>query len=266
MALALSGHAATAAPQLISRPALFLHGVCVAFWVGSLLPLYAGLRSGSACRELTRFSRAIPFVLVLLAGTGLWLAAVQLGRIDALWDTDYGRVLACKLAAVGVLLMLAAANRYWLAPKSHRAVRPLATSILLELGIALAILALVALWRFTPPPRTLLAAMPISIHVHGEKAMAQIEIQPANGRGATLIVLDGELRPLVVKETHLVLVNPAAGIEPIRHAAARVGENAWRVDDLRIPVAGRWQVRVELLVGDFDKLTIEGSAVLPRMP
>src|SRR6516164_5585963 len=39
LALSLSGHASAAAPQLLNRPAVFLHAVCVAFWIGSLLPL-----------------------------------------------------------------------------------------------------------------------------------------------------------------------------------------------------------------------------------
>jgi copper transport protein len=244
---------------------LFLHGLCVTFWVGSLLPLCASLRSSPADGELARFSRAAPYAVALLAGSGLWLAAVQLGRLDALWSTGYGRVLACKLVAVSVLLMLAAANRYRLVRTSRRTVRPLRISIGLELAVALAILALVALWRFTPPPRAVLA-MSIPIHVHGERAMAQIEIEPGPARGASLLVLDGELQPLAAKEIRLVLVNPDAGIEPMRYPAVRVDRNLWRVEGLRIPVAGRWQLRIELLVGDFDKLTIEDSAVLPRMP
>ena len=44
-ALALSGHAATAGLAVLSRPAVFLHGVCVAFWIGSLLPLCAIVRA-----------------------------------------------------------------------------------------------------------------------------------------------------------------------------------------------------------------------------
>lgn len=44
-ALALSGHASTAPPRLISRVALLVHGACVAFWIGALLPLYVGVRA-----------------------------------------------------------------------------------------------------------------------------------------------------------------------------------------------------------------------------
>jgi copper transport protein len=281
-ALSLSGHASTAEPRLISRPAVFLHGVCVAFWIGALLPLHLTMRDATlrappgVGAELARFSRAIPPALALLAASGLWLAFVQLGRVDALWTTGYGQVLAGKLVAVVVLLGLAAANRYWLVPKvesgSAAAARPLATSIAFELAIALVILALVALWRFTPPPRALATAPPISIHLHGEKAMAQIEIEWTNGQGGrtNVQVLDGAFQPLAVKEVTLVLANPAAGIEPMRriatHVEASAGASIWRIDDLRIPVAGRWNLRVELLVGDFDKVMIEDTVTLPRLP
>src|SRR5215472_16866678 len=92
LALSLSGHASAAAPQLLNRPAVFLHAVCVAFWIGSLLPLYLAVRSErmrgphsigarSARVQLARFSRAIPLVIVLLAASGLWLAFVQLDRL-----------------------------------------------------------------------------------------------------------------------------------------------------------------------------------------
>jgi copper transport protein len=281
LALSLSGHAGTAEPWLINRLAVFVHAVCVAFWIGALLPLLAGLRRSTEPNdELARFSRAIPIPLVLLVASGAWLAVVQLGRVDALWTTSYGQVLACKLAAVVVLLGLAAANRYRLVPELDRAggaaARPLAMSLAFELTIAIAILGLVALWRFTPPPRAQTIGAPISLHVHGDKAMAQIDIERNEpGRAqANVLVLDGAFQPLAVKEVTLVFANPGAGIEPFRRSATRAAENiasdasttTWRIDDLRIPVAGRWNVRVELLVSDFDKAMIEDTVTLPRLP
>jgi copper transport protein len=286
LALALSGHASTAEPRLVSRMAVFLHAVAVAFWIGSLLPLYLGVRA-SALRASTRigpalkrFSRAIPFVILALVVSGLWLAVVQLHRVDALWTTPYGQVLACKLACVLALFGLATANRYRLVSKFETqgaaAARPLATLIALELAIALVILGLVALWRFTPPPRASAADAPISLHIHGEKAMAEIEIERDGGQGARarVLVLDGAFRPLAVKEVTLVLANPAAGIEPMRRTAMRAGDPAgadagstiWRIEGLLIPVAGRWSVRVEILISDFEKLTIEDTIPLPRVP
>jgi copper transport protein len=275
-ALALSGHAATAGSAL-SRPAVFLHGVCIAFWIGSLVPLVAIMRDGrrDASRrdgELARFSRLIPIPLALLIATGVYLAFMQLDRPDALWTTSYGEILSGKLAAVLVLLSLAAANRFVLVPRLA-ARRPgaagaLAAAIAAESVLALAILGTVALWRFTPPPRALIAAEPALIHFHGGKAMAQIEVTPVRARGAdvSIEVLDGAFHPLAVKAVTIFLSNPGAGIEPVRRDAERVGDASWHIDDLRIPLAGRWTMRVDVLVSDFEKETLEDDVLLPRAP
>ncbi|MGD9769441.1 MAG: copper resistance CopC/CopD family protein [Pseudolabrys sp.] len=274
VALSLSGHASNAEPRVISRPAVFLHAVCMTFWVGSLLPLWTALRGeGRDGETLARFSRAIPVPLTLLAASGLWLAYAQLGRVDALWTTDYGLVLLGKLVLVVLLLVMAAANRYRFVPRLRAegaaAAPPLRRSIGTELALAVAILALVALWRFTPPPRSLAAVNTVSIHLHGARAMAQIEIvRDGEGRAAAQIqVLDGEFRPLAAREVTLILANPAAGIEPIRRAGVRSGnDDMWRVDDVRIPVAGRWDVGVDVLISDFEQATVQDAVMLPRVP
>jgi copper transport protein len=275
LALALSGHAGSVEPRWLTRTAVFVHGVCVALWIGALMPLALAIRAGDHT-ALARFSRLIPLPLAALVATGAALVVVQLDRIDALWTTRYGFVLAGKLAALMILLGLAAANRYTLAPRFEArgdaaAARPLSASIRIELGLALVILALVASWRFTPPPRALAPAQQVSFHVHGERAMAQIEFEAERGRSAkaSVLLLDGELRPLAAKELTLVLANPAAGIEPMRRDAVSEGDAAdatWRIDDLRIPVAGRWRLRVEILISDFEKIVIEDQVELPRVP
>jgi copper transport protein len=273
LALAASGHAATVEPQLVSRPVVFLHGVCIAFWIGSLMPLAAIVRaSGRGAGELARFSRLIPIPLAVLVATGCYLAWGQLDRPDALWTTRYGEVLSGKLAFVLILLGLAVANRYVLVPrlKSRQpgAARPLALSIASEQVIALAILGTVALWRFTPPPRALIAAEPASIHFHGGKAMAQIAVEPVRARGAQvdIEVLDGTFHPLAAKEVTISLSNATAGIEPVRRNAVSAGTPNWRIDDLRIPLAGRWTLRVDILINDFEKETLEDDVLLPRAP
>jgi copper transport protein len=273
LALSLSGHASTAKPQFVSRPALFLHVACIAFWIGSLLPLYKSLRAAKwVGPKLELFSRAIPVPVAIVVTSGLWLAFVQLDHLAALWTTSYGRVLLCKLAAVAALLSLAAVNRYLLVPKFEAgnvaAARPLATTIGVELAIALAILALVAVWRFTPPPRALATSAPMLIHLHGEKAMAEIEIERESGDGgrAKVLVLDGAFQPLAVQEVTFVLANPSAGIESMRRRAERMGDSMWRVDDVRVPVAGRWELRIEILISDFEKVILEETINLPQMP
>ena len=132
----------------------------------------------------------------------------------------------------------------------------------------LAILGVVAVWRFTAPPRALIAGEPASIHFHGGNAMAQIEVEPVRARGAavSIEVLDREFHPLTAKAVTVFLSNAAAGIEPVRSNAVSVGTPNWRIDALRIPVAGRWTLRVEVLINDFEKETLEDDVLLPRAP
>ncbi len=272
LALSLSGHAATAPPRALTIPAVFLHGVCVAFWVGSFVPLIAAVRSGEG-GALARFTRAIPYALAILVVSGATLALVQLDRIDALWTTDYGVVLLRKLVFVAMLLALGAANRYWLVPRFNaagsRASRPLALSFAVETVLALIILSLVALWRFTPPPRAVtLAEAEVSVHFHGTRAMAQIDFEPVRTRGANLKVqvFDGKEKPLAVKEVTVVLSKPAASVEPLRRVLASDGGNLWRSDGLRLPIGGVWRLRVEILIDDFERAVLEDNVSLPPLP
>ena len=36
-------------------------------------------------------------------------------------------------------------------------------------------------------------------------------------------------------------------------------EGVWQIDALPLPVSGRWQVRVDVLVSDFEKQMLEDS-------
>jgi len=271
LALSLSGHAGTVEPRWLTRSAVFLHGVTVAFWIGALIPLLVAIRAGDRA-ALVRFSSLIPAPLAVLVATGCLLMVVQLDRADALWTTSYGLVLSGKLALVAILVGFAAANRFALVPRfaatgSTPAGRPLAISIGGELALAFAILALVASWRFTPPPRALPVSEQVFLHIHGERGMAEIDIRPERGRAKTSVkLMDLELHPLAAKELTLVLANAAAGIEPMRRAGVHEDGAYWRIDDLRIPRPGRWQVRVEILISDFEKIVVEEDTDLPRVP
>ena len=164
LSLAASGHAATAPPQALTRPAMFLHGVGVAFWLGALAPLVALLwsRKDGTLPVVNRFSQIAVPVVAILALTGVVLAVIQLESFGALVTTDYGIILSIKLVLVAVLLGLAALNRFRLTPTLVRSIgdaNPLSRSIVFECVVAFGILAVVALWRFTPPPRSLIRPM-----------------------------------------------------------------------------------------------------------
>lgn len=277
VALALSGHASSAEPQWLTRPAVFIHGVGIAYWLGALAPLLGMLRAmnaqTAALATLKRFSDiAIPLV-ALIASAGVALAAIQLQSFSALIGTAYGRVLLVKLALVAALLGLATLNRFYLTPAiaspepSRRilAHRRMIRSIGSELLLAIAVIAIAALWRFTPPPRALalIAAAPATIHIHAVDAMADIAVTPgrAGPVSITLDILNGEFGPLTPKEVTVFLSNPAAGVEEIERAATRAPDQdgRWQVEGMIAPLPGKWRIRVELLITDFKKITLEDA-------
>ncbi|CCV16285.1 copper resistance CopC/CopD family protein [Mesorhizobium sp. STM 4661] len=266
-ALAASGHASAAEPQWLTRPMVFLHGVGIAFWTGALVPLGLAVRRqpAEAGLFLRRFSRAIPYVVVGLTAAGIVLAAIQVQTPRALLDTAYGRLLLVKLALLIFLFTLAATNRWKLTAPTEagetEVQRRLVRSIGVEVLIVLAIFGVAAGWRFTPPPRALAiaAAQPASIHIYTLKAMADLSITPGHAGpvAASIVVMTGDFGPLDAKEVTLVLSKSDSGIEPIKRPATKPGDGTWRVDDLVIPVAGRWTARLEILLSDFEMVKIE---------
>ena len=161
------------------------------------------------------------------------------------------------------LLALAVANRYALVPPFRSrwgaAARPLVILIRHRARDAVAILGLVALWRFTPPPRALALAGPqVSIHFHGERAMAQIEFASVRARGAHV-----SLQCSMASSARSRLRKSRSPFQIPRRVssryAARQSARATcyrRVDDLAIPIAGRWRLQRR----NFDRRLREGRA------
>ncbi|HWV20987.1 MAG TPA: copper resistance protein CopC [Devosia sp.] len=274
LSLALSGHASAAAPQWLTRPAVFLHIASVLFWAGALLPLSMLLRDASeeANRALASFSKGIPFAVAPLVLSGLILAVVQLGAPGPQWATAYGFILAGKLVLLFLLFGLAIWNRHWLtrpvlagnAPAHQR----LRRSIGWEMVLIVIILALVAGWRFTPPPRALadvpLAAEPITEHLIDGDTMAMVTISPGSAGpvGIEIMVSDIEHIPKEVLGVTFIMSSPEIGIEPIQRVATETG-GIWRVDDLTIPVAGTWQLETEIRVSRFELARPRGAVSIP---
>jgi copper transport protein len=268
LALASSGHAATAEPRVLTVAAVFLHGVSLAFWIGALLPLAfaMGEPAGQATASLLRFSRAIPWAVGGLLASGLLLAVVQLAGVAALWSSDYGRVLSVKLALVALLLAVAVWNRFWLTPQlaNWPARKLMQRSIAAELVLVLAILSVVGLWRFTPPPRALVATDDsFFTHLHAEKAMASVTIAPGHAGPVEITVglTTPEEAPLHAMAVSVALANPALGIEPATAEAAPQSDGRWRVQ-MTAATPGSWTLTLSILISDFDKVVIQAPILI----
>jgi copper transport protein len=267
VALACTGHASSAPPHLLTRPLVALHGMAVAFWLGALLPILAAFKHihPDAVPALLRFSRSVPAVLMVLIIAGATLAVIQLGSIASLWTTPYGRLLVAKLGLVMVLLLLGAWNRWRLtgpvAQGSNPARVRLVRSIGVELIVGLLIFGIVAGWRFTPPPRSIVSGEPVSLHLHSDKVMAHVIL--SSDRVGPVTISLALIKPtgavLEAKEVSIELTLPAAGIEPVRRQAVRNDTGQWAINNVVIPLSGTWTVTANVLVSNFEAVKLSGE-------
>lgn len=266
--LALTGHSAAAGWP--AQTALALHAVTVAFWLGALWPLHTVVRTrspGEAAVFVRRFSAiAVPAVAVLVVA-GFGTALTRIGSLGALVGSGYGRLLLLKLALVVLLLALAVANRRRLTPAlaaDAKAPAALARNIRAELALAGAILLGTAVLAHTPPPPGTTAHQ----HEHAHDASQSyaivttsrgrtllLEVAPARtgANALTLWLTDADGQVLAPIGISIALSLPAAGIEPLVRQPERTGPGRYALPRVDLPVAGRWRVRVDALISDFEK-------------
>lgn len=272
VALTRSGHASTAVPVWLARPALALHGAMAIVWGGSLLPLLilVATRQEHAGRTAVRLSGLLLPTVAGLALSGLTLAYLQQVTIASLTGTVYGRLLAGKLVLVLCMLAIGALNRRILVPRAAAGgdapSRRLLRVLVVDVCLLLAVLAVVAGWRFTPPPRSIAAAEAAlrhrqMLHIHTAKGMAMVQFLDQGSLDIRLSGANG--RPLVARDVRVSLANPTAGIEPLQRQATRVEDGHWRIDGLTFPVGGAWTVRLNVLISDFESLPLEGTLAVP---
>ena len=176
--VAWTGHGAasegaTGTAQLIADIA---HLLGAGAWLGALAALTIILFSGKealnegylnmAHRLLNDFSVAGTIIVAVVLGSGLVNSWMLVGPQNVLiiHTTLYGQLLIAKLLLFGIMLFLASVNRFKLTPRYKRALQgggtssavvELRKSLLLEFGIAVVILGLVAWLGTLEPPRSM---------------------------------------------------------------------------------------------------------------
>lgn len=269
---ALTGHAAAAQPRWLAGSTLAVHVLAAAFWLGAFLPLAwcLVLDGPAAAAVLRRFSRQAWAMLACLILAGATLAWLQLaGTPSALWQDAYGQRLLVKLSLVAGLLAMAALNRLWLTPalaaRRAGAAPALRLTLGLDLALALAVLLVTATFPFSPPPRAtaLMAAAEsgVTVVAGGRGVQAGLTLIPgrpgANRLEIQLATPEGV--PLAARAVDLAWSLPEAGLGPLRVAAETTAPGIALAKGFALPRAGRWRLRLGVLVDDFTKLDIEAE-------
>ncbi|NIA67968.1 hypothetical protein HBA54_05125 [Pelagibius litoralis] len=146
------GHVQDDQHSFLLHALLMLHLLAIAFWIGSLWPLWrlaAAPDRERVAAVMERFGRLGVYFVACLLAAGIVLTWLLLDGFLPLFTTSYGLMLLAKLALVGGLLLLAALNKWRLVPVLAAAdagagVR-LRLSITAEICLVAAILSVTAL-------------------------------------------------------------------------------------------------------------------------
>lgn len=156
-----AGHAgAPGNTQWLNLASQWLHFVFIGAWIGGLLWLLAGTRRRPEDERVTpvrRFSALATIAVTVVVVTGTWRAldAIGLDRLEALVNTNYGRLFLIKLGVIVPLVTLGAINKFWNVPaivrggQHHRRLRHTVRG---EVLFAAGVLAATGFLASSPPP------------------------------------------------------------------------------------------------------------------
>jgi copper transport protein len=273
--VAAGGHAVAGDDVVVGFVATVVHLAAMALWLGGLLLLVVGVPRGWFWWTASQFSPWALGAVVALAATGSVNAWRQLGSLDGLTDSAYGRWLVIKLLLVAAVVGVAFFSR-----RMSRSDDPLAAvegdvapvavgaaaadvqeppvalrrTVVLEVaGIALILMATAGLVNSPPPPS---AATTESASVVVGDRIVQVELEPAVTGGTEMHVYlsspSGGLDR--ADEISVEASLPAADLGPLEIEVVPAGPNHVIGPAVDLPVAGLWTFEVTARFGEFDQV------------
>lgn len=250
--LALSGHAASGGAG--TQALLALHALAEAFWLGAFWPLAEILAAEGpgAAPIIDRFSWLAVGAVALLLATGVTQAVLHLGSWASLVGTTHGRLILAKLLGADWLLTLAAVNRLHYTPRLRAvgsgAAGGLRRMIAVEAVVAVLVLGLTSGLTLTAPREH---AAPQAPALSAPTAPS-LTVTPSKA-GWNRVTVTLETAP---KEVWVVFANPAAHIDGLRRQMRPDGPGQWVHAGPELAVPGLWTAHIEMLVTDFDLVTL----------
>jgi copper transport protein len=294
-AYAESGHGGVGRWPTVGLLSTIAHLSGMAVWLGGLLmlavvvlPLVAPER---ALAVVARFSPIAFWSVAVVVTSGLVQAWRQVGSIDALTSTTYGRLLLVKSAAVVVLIGLGAASRKLVqrrlpdpaSLKPARAVgaavgtdveEPVSTrddvarglrsalrkTVGLEVLVAVVVLTITSVLVATAPAISA-QSLPFNTTVTKGNNIANITVIPAKTGKNTLhvyiITPGGALQR--AQQITVTITEQERDIGPLPVSTQVAGPNHVTTDNMIIPFPGTWQIDVTALFSQFDEETFQAA-------
>ena len=260
LTFAVVGHPQTTPPRALSVVLDALHVLAMAAWVGGLVMLAVALLPRRAEEEesvaLPVFSRVAFGSVCVLAVTGSYAAWHGVGSVQDGLTTQYGRLVALKVALFVGLIALGYLSRRAVARRFSEQLR---RGVLVEIVLAGVVLAASAVLVAQPRGREALAAQyqrPVSAAAPlGGGRTAVITVDPGkHGVVAVSVQLSAGTAPQSVTATASL---PSQQIGPIPIALTASAPNLWAGSGQTLPVAGRWLFQLVVKTSEFDATTTQ---------
>ena len=268
----IADHSGTGSQVALALPADVLHLLAMATWIGGLAalaasvlgPRLAGIDDEERLKLVRRFSTTAFTAVCVLAATGVYQGWRQVRHWDALFDTDYGRMLIIKSSIFLVLIALGFLARRTLAATSPDLAR-LRRSVAAEFGLAVVVLAVTALLVESQPAAEVAPkAGPVTISSPFNTGSADgtgtvdVTLDPARVGADQLqiTVLDKTGKPESVPEVDASLALPAQQLGPIKITLQAAGPGHYTASNVLVPMSGAWQVLVTVRTTDIDQATV----------
>lgn len=256
IASAPAGHGASGRWQGAGALLTVLHVGAMAVWLGGLVAL--ALVAKVADAELAkRFSPVATIAILVVVASGTIQSIRQLGSVDALTDSTYGKWLLLKLAAVVLVCCGAMVSRYatygGLLGGERRTDRDvLRRALAVELVAAIVVLGATGALTGTPPPGN--APTVYSTTATSGDYLMSLTVDPVrSGPTEMHIYLSSPAGSLDQPDTvTATLANPGRDIADVELQLEPSGPGHYTTLGATLPFTGTWTIAVEARYGEFD--------------
>ena len=295
LGFALTGHTRTMAPRLVGMVADLAHLAAAAVWFGGLVALIGVLRRRRAADDVVGAGQAVAgfsslavVALLVVVVTGSTLGLIEVGGLEPLTSTTYGRLLLAKVAMVALVAAGGGWNRLRLLPvlapgwASSGTVaadpsdpsnpsdppevpsagdprwRTLTRILRLEVAVLVVVVGVTAVLVNVTPARSIATDIDTTVPLGDGSLNLTIDPGRAGANQVHLFLLAADGRPDDrYREATVTFTLPALAVGPIEGEVARVGPGHFQVDGADLSIAGSWVVTVSVQPDRFTKVEAE---------